>query len=86
MGPLVIAQPLLKKAACLVIPADSTAPYLDNVHVVHGENGLAEQSKTFFNDALCSPAIMGRRTLLPPVVGLDGDFCIDESVVSTSCS
>ena len=82
MRTLVVTQTLLKEAARLVVPADSTTPYLDDIHIIHRKDGLTIQCKKLFDNALRSPAIMDSRALLPPVVGLDGDFDIDEAVIA----
>ena len=69
-----------------MIGAHCTTAYLNNIYVVHGENGLAKQCEELFDDALHCPAVMDGRALLSPVVGLDDNFCIDEAVVTTCCS
>jgi hypothetical protein len=81
---LIATKALLKETARLVVPAHSTAPHSNDVHIIHRKDGLTIHSKELFDYALRSPAIMDSRprALLPPVVGLDGDFVIDEAVIA----
>ena len=79
---VVVPHPGLGKTTLLVKPADSGPADLNDVHVVSGKVGLPVECEELLDRPLLGTTEMHQLIIVPGIVGLRSNLCVDEAFVS----